>query len=272
MFTFIGIVVGLIWGGFFGGLAGFFIGSFIDGIAFKKKVYRRQHHYSQEEFISIILILTAATMKSDGNVKSSELDYVKNYLRKNFSLETAQRLLLELRDILEKNYSVDAVCQELHDNATIHEKLYILQFLFGLAAADGSFTQQELLLIQKISDLIGISRMDYESIKSMYIYYNQGGGQYQSTFGGYGNYSSGGYSSGGYSAPSRETLENDYRILEISSSATDDEVKKAYRTMAKKYHPDKVNHLGEEIRKDAEEKFAKMNQAYERIKKSRGMN
>ncbi|MDR2979267.1 MAG: TerB family tellurite resistance protein [Bacteroidales bacterium] len=269
MFTLLGIIIGLITGRFWGGVLGFFIGSFIDGISFKKKVYRKQHHYSQEEFINIILVLTAAVMKADGNVRTSELDYVKNYLKKNFTPDTSQRLLLELRDILDKNYSVEAVCEELQQNATIHEKLYILQFLFGLAAADGKFTQQELLVIEKISDLSGVSRMDYESIKAMYMYYGQGSYS-QSSYGGYsGSY--GGHS-GAYPPPSMDTLENDYKILEIKPSATDEEVKKAYRAMAKKYHPDKVNHLGEEIRCDAEEKFAKMNQSYERIKKSRGMN
>ncbi|MDL2296698.1 TerB family tellurite resistance protein [Bacteroidales bacterium OttesenSCG-928-B11] len=277
MFTFLGIVIGLISGGFWGGVLGFIIGSFVDGISFKRKVYRRQYHYSQEKFISFLLVLTAAVMKSDGNVRTSELDYVKNYLRKNFSPDTQQRLLLELRNILDKNYSIDVICDDLRANATIHEKLYILQFLFGLAAADGQFSQQELDVIQRISDLSGVNRMDYESIKSMYMYQNFAGGYYQSSQGGYssgGGSFGGGYggsSYGGYTT-SRESLDNDYKILEINSSATDDEVKKAYRAMAKKYHPDKVNHLGEEIRKDAEEKFARMNQAYERIKKSRGMN
>ena len=63
-----------------------------------------------------------------------------------------------------------------------------------------------------------------------------------------------------------------YKILEISSKATDDEVKKAYRKMAVKYHPDKVASLGEEFQNAAKEKFQKVQQAYEEVKKSRGMN
>ena len=54
--------------------------------------------------------------------------------------------------------------------------------------------------------------------------------------------------------------------------ATDAEVKKAYRAAAIKHHPDKVSHLGEDVRKAAEEKFAQVNEAYERIKKARGIN
>ena len=63
-----------------------------------------------------------------------------------------------------------------------------------------------------------------------------------------------------------------YKILEIEKSTGDDEVKKAYRRMAMKYHPDKVHHLGPEYQKDAQEKFKKINEAYESVKKQRGIN
>jgi len=59
--------------------------------------------------------------------------------------------------------------------------------------------------------------------------------------------------------------------LEIEESVTDDEVKKAYRKMAMKYHPDKLQHLGPEFQKDAQDKFRKVAEAYEEIKKQRGM-
>ena len=62
-----------------------------------------------------------------------------------------------------------------------------------------------------------------------------------------------------------------YQILEISSSATNDEVKKAFRKMAKKYHPDKVLHLGKELQESAEDKFVAVNKAYKDIKRERGM-
>ena len=64
-------------------------------------------------------------------------------------------------------------------------------------------------------------------------------------------------------------FESDYKILEISPNSSDEEVKKAYRKMAVKYHPDKVNHLGGEIKSLAEEKFKMVNEAYSNIKKNR---
>ena len=66
--------------------------------------------------------------------------------------------------------------------------------------------------------------------------------------------------------------ESAYKVLEITKNATDEEVKKAYRHMANKYHPDKVEYLGEDFKKVANDKFRKVNEAYEKIKNERGMN
>ena len=69
----------------------------------------------------------------------------------------------------------------------------------------------------------------------------------------------------------RPSNDSNYKILEITPDATNDEVKKAYRKMAIKYHPDKVATLGEDIQKAAEEKFKAVSQAYEAICRERGM-
>lgn len=120
-------------------------------------------------------------------------------------------------------------------------------------------------MIQNISDWMGISRSDFESLKAMFFFRNYS--QQQRYRGG-----------GGYQQSQQESYigsysrENDYKILEVDPNASDDEVKKAYRKMAMKHHPDKVNHLGEEVRKQAEEKFKLLNEAYDRIKKERNIN
>ena len=69
-----------------------------------------------------------------------------------------------------------------------------------------------------------------------------------------------------------DDIESAYQVLGIDSSASNEEIKKAYRKIAMENHPDKVGHLGEDIRKAAEEKFSRINVAYEKIKKQRGMN
>lgn len=101
----------------------------------------------------------------------------------------------------------------------------------------GGVQQVESALISDISNYLGVSQPDFSSIKAMFV---------------------------------KET-NSSYLILEVSPDATDDEVKKAYRDMAVKFHPDKVNHLGEEVRKAAEEKFRKINEAYDQVKRERGI-
>ena len=61
-----------------------------------------------------------------------------------------------------------------------------------------------------------------------------------------------------------------YTILEVSKSATDSEIKKAYRNLVKKHHPDKVRNLGQAAEEAAKEKFQRIQKAYEDIKNERG--
>jgi len=253
-------------GGFGGAVIGLLIGTLIDLIINSRKNHKAQHYYKAQDFTEHELILAAYVAKADNNrLLQSELEYVRRFLNQNMSASQAQAALLRFRDILNSNIDIQQVCAELRQHATIYEKMMILQFLFGFSRADGDMRTEEVNAIQYISDLCGVSRTTYESIKSMFMggYYRGGGGGYYEQQG-YGGGSSSTYTS-------RTASDADYRILEVSPDATDEEVKKAYRAAAKKHHPDKVSHLGEDVRKAAEEKFAQVNEAYERIKKARGI-
>lgn len=260
MFKIIGAILGwIISGHFWGALLGFVIGSFIDGSS-KAKVVINRRTTSRDDFIKTLLIFTTAVVKSDnGQMVRSELDFVRSYLLRILGAEKTQEALLVLRDMLNKEFDIVAVAQQFGRNSSIHEKLTMLQFLFGLAATDGFVHDAEMATIRFISRGMGISDRDFESIKAMFF-------GWQGNFGG-----SGGYSSSSSNYRPTYNIENDYKVLEIEPTATDDEVKKAYRKQAMKHHPDKVNHLGDDIRKAAEERFAKLNEAYERIKKVRGI-
>ena len=63
-----------------------------------------------------------------------------------------------------------------------------------------------------------------------------------------------------------------YEVLGLKKGASDDEIKKAFRKLAMKYHPDRVSTLGEDVQKAAAEKFRQVKEAYETIKKERGLN
>lgn len=265
MFKWIGLIIGAISYGFWGGFFGWILGSLIDRLfAPKVKIYTQ--HYQRSDFMESLLILTAAVLKADGHVERSEFAYVRDYLVRSLGPQQAHQAMNRLTEILGESYNIESVCSELRESSTIHERLLIIQFLFGVATADGELHQSEVAVIELIAQWSGVARSDYESIKAMFTY-----SYANNSNGGYGG---GGYSSGGSGSSSgyrSHTLDSDYQILEISPDASDDEVKKAYRTLAKKYHPDRVAHLGDDMRKAAEEKFARLSQAYDNIRKARGM-
>lgn len=237
------VLMGLGWsfGGPLGGIIGYAIGSFFSN--FKIREIRSGvtdtfgNTEEKRDFNVTLLVLTAAVMKADGNVRKSELDYVKRFFLQNFGQERAESYIKMLREILQKDYNLREVSQQVGHYMEYSSRLQLLHYMFGIANADGVISQEELNVINLISDYMGINTSDFASVKAMFI---------------------------------RET-DSAYKILGVDPNASDEEVKKAYREMAKKNHPDLVSNLGDEVRQAAEKKFQEINAAYETIKKQRGM-
>lgn len=206
-----------------------------------------------------LMVLIAAVMKADGEVRRSELDYVKDFLLRNYGEEGGKQMLSALRELTKQDIDVHAVCRQIKTNTNYVSRYHMVDFLFGLACADGSFVSSEQKMLRLIANDLGINYTDYSS-----IYYRHAGNA-----SGDAGYASGGSRSGfGTSGSSHK---DPYKVLGIEHTASDDEVKKAYRRLAMKYHPDKVSGLGEEQKKNAEAQFREINEAYERIKAERGM-
>jgi DnaJ like chaperone protein len=232
----IGGGLGFVMGGPIGGLFGFVVGSFFDN-ATVQTTSIDNNVTTPGAFGMSLLVLIAAVMKADGKVVKSELDYVKQFFVRQFGRENAKEALVMLRDLLKQDIPVGDVCSQISRNMDYASRLQLMHLLFGVAGADGSFHSSEIKIIEMISTNLGISTSDYCSIRNMFI-------------------------------PETDSA---YKILEIEPSATNEELKKAYRKIALKYHPDKVSHLGEDFRKTADEKFKKVNEAYEKIKKERNL-
>jgi DnaJ like chaperone protein len=219
-----------------GGLIGFALGSLFDN-ASGQQVVTGGRRTTSGAFAMSLLVLVAAVMKADGKVLRSELEYVKKFFNQNFGSETSQEAIVMLRDLLKQEIPVQDVCRQIKQNLDYSSRLQLVHFLFGIANADTNVHVSEQKTIELIAGYLGLSAKDKDSIKYMFI-------------------------------PKTDSA---YKILEIEKSATDDEVKNAYRKMAKKFHPDKVSHLGEDFQKAANEKFQKVNEAYEQIKKQRNI-
>jgi DnaJ like chaperone protein len=240
----VGGAIGWALGGPIGALIGFAVGYMAEDSSLStqeqqsnsyKKNYNR--HTQRGDFTSALLVLSAAVMKADGKLMKSELQFIKEFFVRQFGPIVAAEQMGVLKELLYKDIPVREVCYQIRDYMEHPMRLQLLHYLFGIAKADGRVDKTEADLIQQISLDLNISQKDYESIQAMFY----------------------------------KDAASAYKILEIEPSATDDEVKKAFRKMAMKYHPDKVKDLGEEYQKAAQEKFIKVQEAYDQLRKERGM-
>lgn len=238
----IGAALGWSFGGPIGAILGLALGSLIDGLGSATVVYSKdppnRPQTQSGDFEVSLLILASIVIKADGKQDQRELDFVRIQFVSMYGKERANNAFKLFKEInKQENISARQVCLQIRQMMPHASRLQLLHFLFGIANADGTVTDNEVAQIHTMANYLGISQNDYESIKAMF---------YKST-------------------------DSAYKILEIDKTATNDEIKKAYRTMAKKYHPDKVIHLGAEHQKGAEEKFKQVQDAYEQLQKERGL-
>lgn len=236
---------GLGWavGGPVGAIIGVVAASLLGGGARRLEQTRyetvNQRTAAQNDFKVAMLVLMAAVMKADGSVVKSELNVVKSYLLKHYGEDEALDALRMLRELLKQDIDYRAVAGQVRMNVTYSARLQLLHVLFSIAMSDGQMPEREMAVVKAIADAMGVYDSDFRSIMAM------------------------------FSVSRNEDWA--YEVLEIKKEATDEEVKKAYRRMAMKYHPDKLAGMGEDIKQQATEKFRKINEAYEHIKSVRGM-
>ena len=264
------IITGLGWamGGPIGALLGYLTGSLAEKIkdstpllsSNSKDASSRRGPYkdtgTRGDLDMALLVLMAAVMKADSTVKKSELEYVKRFLRSNYDEEEAKELLLKLRDMQDMDIPLRDVCAQIKQNTEYNTRYHMFDFLFGIAGADGNIDLNEVRVLHSISTYLGIRTSDYISIRER---------RYAETLNSRGYYNQSSYES------TNTYTKDPYKVLGLDSSATNEEIKKAYRKLAMKYHPDKVEGLGEEVRKNSEKQFREINEAYEALKSLRGI-
>lgn len=227
-----------------GAILGFLLGSFLDNLNGKggaRTVFRdfSQQSVSPADFELNLLSLCSIVIKADGQVSQRELDYVRQYFISTYGKEKANAIFRTFNEVIKKReVSAQRICSYLNQRTRYEVRLQLLHFLFGIAQADGRVSSAEVNKLKELAEYLRVGQHDFESIMAMFI----------------------------------KSADNAYKILEIERSATDEEIKKAYRTMAKKFHPDRVVTENEAIKKGAEEKFKEVQKAYETIQQERGIS
>ncbi|WP_114492207.1 TerB family tellurite resistance protein [Candidatus Ulvibacter alkanivorans] len=244
MIRWLGAVVGYVFFRFPGAIVGFLLGSLLDNMTVRKggsfqQVFQQQQrdHVTPADFELNLLSLASLVIKADGSVNQSELDYVRKYFVQAYGRERANATFKVFNEVIKKRQvSAQNICTLLRQRTRYESRLQILHFLFSIANADGHVTDSEVREINEIARYLGVQVRDFESIKAMFF----------------------------------KNPDSAYKILEIDRTASISEIKAAYRTMAKKYHPDKLQHMDEAYQKGAQEKFQKVQDAYEQLQKERG--
>lgn len=267
--------------GILGTLAGFCLGSIIDEVMDSRADSNNynannQDHYSQgngyqqyqygwqngtpnaqtyeeqrNSFLFSMLVLSSYIIKADGKIMHSEMEFVRQFLRQNFgeqAVNQGQEILLKLFEVQKQQgeqefrKTILQSCTEIKHYMDVSQRLQLLNYLVIIAKVDGYVSPEEIKALKEVARHLGLTAKDVDSMLNM--------------------------ESG---ARADSNIEDAYKVLGISPTATDDEVKAAYRKMALKHHPDRVATLGEDIRKAAEKKFQDINDAKERIFKARGL-
>ena len=267
--------------GILGTIAGFCLGSIIDemmdsradsndyntnkqdyysqGNGYKQYQYGGQNgssnaHSNEEQrnsFLFSMLVLSSYIIKADNKIMHSEMEFVRQFLRQNFgeqAVNQGQEILLKLFEIQKQQgiqvfrNTIHQSCAEIKHNMNVSQRLQLLNYLVIIAKVDGYVSPEEIKALKEVARHLGLTAKDVDSMLNM-----ENG------------------------ARTNSNIEDAYKVLGLSSTATDDEVKVAYRKMALKHHPDRVATLGEDIRKAAEKKFQDINDAKERIFKARGL-
>ena len=225
-----------------GGIIGFLLGSVFEGSVKPTGRAGSRGEFSPVEernsFLVCLLVLASAVMRASGKVMKSELDYVQSFLVRNFGKSAAQEASIYLRDLLKKSVDVVSVGGQIKQYMNYESRMQLLHFLVGIARADGGIVEAELNILKTIALAMGIPVRESEAIFAM-------------------------FDTGTDAA---------YKVLEIDRAVVDEEVRKAYKRLAAKHHPDKVASLGVDVQKAAEERFKKISEAYEKIKRERGMS
>lgn len=239
----LGAGLGFTLGGPIGSIIGFAVGSFVDGFS-KEDILKeaqsargRSAGTQSGDFEISLLVLASIVIKADGKVDQRELDYVRSQFVGMYGKDRANNAFRLFKGIIKEEVSAYQVCMQIRQHMPHASRLQLIHFLFGIAKSDEHVTEIEVNEIKKISGYLNINSSDFESMKAMFF----------------------------------DSSDNAFKILDITKEASNDEIKKAYRRMAKKYHPDKLENLGEEHLKGAQEKFLQIQNAYEKLKKERGI-
>lgn len=253
------VVSGAILGAIFGGLIGLFYGAFIGyaaSWALRQSILGGLR-VVQSDLIETTFAVMGAVCKADSVVTRDEINTVEQVF-------TMLRLGAEQREQAKAAFNrgkqpdfdldaeVDRYARISHRRAPLIQLFLQLQYM--AVAADGRVDPAEHEMLVRIARRLGLDEPDVAQLEALL------------------RAAAGGPPPPG-AKPGRDRLADAYAALGVSPEATPAEIKRAYRRLISKNHPDKLAARGlpESMRAVAEERSRELNAAYDLIKDSRGI-
>ena len=238
----------------FGGFPGFLIGAVAAVLLVRwgQRRIRQRLQSVQSEFMDSVFAVMGAICKADGVVTEDEIKVAEGLFDKfRLSAEQREQAKAAFNRGKSDDFDLDAALSEFTRISRGQSGLLqmFLQVQVAAVAADGEVHPAEHEMLVRVARGLGLSEQQVEQLEALLR---------------------GGAATGG--GPSREKeLEDAYKVLGVSSDASDSELKRAYRKLMSENHPDKLAGRGmpESMREMAEEKTQEIAHAYDLIKSAR---
>lgn len=209
--------------------------------------YEESQTESHNRFVWLLVRILVRIAKIDGELTRQEVTTIRSFFQYNLHYSQTQMLWVKdlIKEALKSTESLETLLEEFHSSFGYEPRLILLELVYQILYTKDVVPENELQVARNMASYLNISTYDQRTIEAKYMYRQRHAGATSS----YGD------------------EDQHYATLGLEPGADMETVKKAYRKLSMKYHPDKVRHLGEEFRSVAETKMKEINAAYDYFKK-----
>ena len=213
----------------------------------KKGIFPTKLFFNRDNLLLAYLSLAANIIRRDNRDTAAKSMYISSFVKKEFSTCNFD-YNASLKFFLKHPIQIDTVCFWLNEHVKEDRaKLQIINLLIAISKIDGALVKNELWLLRELVRQLNLDQNDLDAILAIYFKAE---------------------SKSNFSSSNMTNKENALNVLGLNQNVTLKEIKKAYRKLAMIHHPDKFIQEGENELRLAQERFLKIQEAYEFLIKS----